>query len=63
MINQGPDQAPMIRPVVYCEDHGIIFTRIHPERSDTSLILRPRPGWEKLRSFMAGSAEPAQAGR
>ncbi len=59
VIDQGPGQPAMVRPVVQCTGHGIIFTRIHPDRADTSLILRPRPGWERLRSYMAGLAEPA----
>ncbi len=35
------------------------LTRIEPMKKETSMILRPRPGWEDLRSFISGEGEAA----
>lgn len=40
----------------------VILTRINPNRKETSMIIRPRPGWEDLRAFLAGENEPLAPG-
>lgn len=43
------------RPVVRLEVDGnlVILTRIYPESRSTSLLIRPRPGWESLRTYLS----------
>ena len=36
----------------------VIFTRIDPSQGNTSMVIRPRPGWEELRAFLAGENDP-----
>ncbi|GAX81116.1 hypothetical protein CEUSTIGMA_g8550.t1 [Chlamydomonas eustigma] len=50
------DGSTVTRPVIRTMISGmqVILTRIDPAKKETSMILRPRPGWEDLRSFIAG---------
>lgn len=45
------------RVVIRLPDYGLIFTRIDKYRRETSMIVRPRPGWNELRAYMAGEED------
>ncbi len=40
------------RPVIRLPERGAVLTRISPDRRETSMIMRPRPGWEDLRAYL-----------
>ncbi|KAK9920438.1 hypothetical protein M0R45_028993 [Rubus argutus] len=42
----------IIRPIVRLPDKNIVLTRINPEVRDTSVLVRLRPAWEDLRSYL-----------
>ncbi|KAI3805755.1 hypothetical protein L1987_21640 [Smallanthus sonchifolius] len=42
----------VIRPVIRLPDKNIVLTRINPEIRDTSVLVRLRPAWEDLRSYL-----------
>ncbi|XP_066332182.1 RNA polymerase II C-terminal domain phosphatase-like 1 isoform X1 [Miscanthus floridulus] len=46
------NQQPMTRPVIRLQDKNIILTRIDPLIRDTSVLVRLRPAWEDLRSYL-----------
>ncbi|KAJ9180591.1 hypothetical protein P3X46_008810 [Hevea brasiliensis] len=41
-----------IRPVIRLQDKNIVLTPINPEIRDTSVLVRLRPAWEDLRSYL-----------
>ncbi|KQJ83718.1 RNA polymerase II C-terminal domain phosphatase-like 1 [Brachypodium distachyon] len=43
---------PMIRPIIRLQEKSIIFTRINPSIRDTSVLVRLRPAWDDLRSYL-----------
>ncbi|KAK6917521.1 Double-stranded RNA-binding domain [Dillenia turbinata] len=43
---------PIIRPLIRLQDKNIILTRINPSIRDTSVLVRLRPAWEDLRSYL-----------
>eukprot|EP00250_Pteridium_aquilinum_P033241 c5357_g1_i1 orf=1255-4185(+) len=43
---------PLMRPVVRLQDRNMVFTRINPNIRDTSVLVRLRPAWEELRSYL-----------
>ncbi|XP_058109156.1 RNA polymerase II C-terminal domain phosphatase-like 2 isoform X3 [Magnolia sinica] len=43
---------PVIRPIIRLQDRNIVLTRINPEVRDTSVLVRLRPAWEDLRSYL-----------
>ncbi|KAG8037932.1 hypothetical protein GUJ93_ZPchr0024g29090 [Zizania palustris] len=43
---------PMTRPVIRLQEKNIILTRINPLIRDTSVLVRLRPAWEDLRSYL-----------
>ncbi|KAL6903739.1 hypothetical protein ACP4OV_004552 [Aristida adscensionis] len=45
-------QQPMARPVIRLQEKNIILTRINPLIRDTSVLVRLRPAWEDLRSYL-----------
>ncbi|KAK9817895.1 hypothetical protein WJX72_003895 [[Myrmecia] bisecta] len=49
------------RPVIRLPNQGVVFTRIDPERRETSMIMRTRPGWEALRAYLTGAMDRAPA--
>lgn len=49
------DGRLVMRPVIRLDD-GRVFTKIIPHRKDTAMIIRIRPGWEKLRQFLTGES-------
>ncbi|KAK9986076.1 hypothetical protein SO802_031027 [Lithocarpus litseifolius] len=42
----------IVRPVIRLQDKNIVLTRINPENRDTSVLVRLRPAWEDLRSYL-----------
>lgn len=50
----GPTMA---RPVVRLPELGLVFTRIAPERIETSMIMHVRPGWTGLREYLRPQAD------
>ncbi|KAG4216226.1 hypothetical protein ERO13_A01G228100v2 [Gossypium hirsutum] len=42
----------VVRPVIRLQDRNIVLTRINPEIRDTSVLVRLRPAWEELRSYL-----------
>ncbi|CAA0836000.1 RNA polymerase II C-terminal domain phosphatase-like 1 [Striga hermonthica] len=43
---------PIVRPLIRLQDRNIILTRINPLIRDTSVLVRLRPAWEELRSYL-----------
>ncbi|KAK7319660.1 hypothetical protein RJT34_04383 [Clitoria ternatea] len=42
----------IVRPLIRLQDRNIILTRINPQIRDTSVLVRLRPAWEELRSYL-----------
>ncbi|PON36796.1 Double-stranded RNA-binding domain containing protein [Parasponia andersonii] len=42
----------IIRPLIRLHEKNIILTRINPQIRDTSVLVRLRPAWEDLRSYL-----------
>ncbi|KAL9266616.1 RNA polymerase II C-terminal domain phosphatase-like 1-like protein, partial [Drosera capensis] len=42
----------VIRPIIRLQEKNIILTRINPQNRDTSVLVRIRPAWEDLRSYL-----------
>ncbi|KAJ7968526.1 RNA polymerase II C-terminal domain phosphatase-like 1 [Quillaja saponaria] len=46
------NHQPIVRPLVRLQEKNIILTRINPLIRDTSVLVRLRPAWEDLRSYL-----------
>ncbi|XVF25833.1 hypothetical protein REPUB_Repub13aG0247800 [Reevesia pubescens] len=46
------NHQPIIRPLIRLQEKNIILTRINPQIRDTSVLVRLRPSWEDLRSYL-----------
>ncbi|KAL5996411.1 hypothetical protein ACLOJK_026489 [Asimina triloba] len=46
------NHQPIIRPLIRLQEKNIILTRINPLIRDTSVLVRLRPAWEELRSYL-----------
>lgn len=46
------NHQPMIRPIIRLQEKSIILTRINPLIRDTSVLVRLRPAWDDLRSYL-----------
>ncbi|KAG6755999.1 hypothetical protein POTOM_039413 [Populus tomentosa] len=46
------NHQPLVRPLIRLPEKNIIFTRINPQIRDTSVLVRLRPAWEDLRSYL-----------
>ncbi|XP_057949749.1 RNA polymerase II C-terminal domain phosphatase-like 1 [Malania oleifera] len=46
------NHQPIVRPLIRLQDKNIILTRINPPIRDTSVLVRLRPAWEDLRSYL-----------
>ncbi|KAK1562299.1 hypothetical protein Q3G72_009756 [Acer saccharum] len=42
----------IVRPVIRLPERNVVLTRINPEIRDTSVLVRLRPAWEDLRSYL-----------
>ncbi|KAA8517393.1 hypothetical protein F0562_017686 [Nyssa sinensis] len=42
----------VLRPVIRLPERNLVLTRINPEIRDTSVLVRLRPAWEDLRSYL-----------
>ncbi|XWS15721.1 hypothetical protein CRYUN_Cryun34aG0026200 [Craigia yunnanensis] len=47
------NHQPIIRPLIRLQEKNIILTRINPQIRDTSVLVRLRPAWEDLRSYLS----------
>ncbi|EPS68977.1 hypothetical protein M569_05791, partial [Genlisea aurea] len=52
VLAMSDDQQTIIRPLIRLQDKNIILTRINPLIRDTSVLVRLRPAWEDLRSYL-----------
>ncbi|GFP94376.1 RNA polymerase ii c-terminal domain phosphatase-like 2 [Phtheirospermum japonicum] len=50
MLSDG--NLRVVRPVVRLPEKNIVLTRINPENRDTSVLVRLRPAWEDLKSYL-----------
>ncbi|KAK2972638.1 hypothetical protein RJ640_018345 [Escallonia rubra] len=50
MVSDG--QERVVRPVIRLPEKNLVLTRINPEIRDTSVLVRLRPAWEDLRSYL-----------
>ncbi|XP_024024041.1 RNA polymerase II C-terminal domain phosphatase-like 1 isoform X2 [Morus notabilis] len=46
------NHQPIVRPLIRLHEKNIILTRINPQIRDTSVLVRLRPAWEDLRSYL-----------
>lgn len=46
------NSQPLVRPLIRLPEKNIILTRINPLIRDTSVLVRLRPAWEELRSYL-----------
>ncbi|ESQ55201.1 hypothetical protein EUTSA_v10024324mg [Eutrema salsugineum] len=46
------NHQPLVRPLIRLQEKNIILTRINPMIRDTSVLVRLRPSWEELRSYL-----------
>lgn len=46
------NHQPLVRPLIRLQEKNIILTRINPLIRDTSVLVRLRPAWEDLRSYL-----------
>nr|DAD20889.1 TPA_asm: hypothetical protein HUJ06_022352 [Nelumbo nucifera] len=46
------NHQPIVRPLIRLQERNIILTRINPGIRDTSVLVRLRPAWEDLRSYL-----------
>ncbi|KAL3536505.1 hypothetical protein ACH5RR_004966 [Cinchona calisaya] len=42
----------VVRPIIRLPEKNIVLTRINPEVRDTSVLVRLRPAWEDLKSYL-----------
>ncbi|KAL5710349.1 protein-serine/threonine phosphatase [Ranunculus cassubicifolius] len=49
---QPIDKERIVRPIIRLKERNIVLTRINPEVRDTSVLVRLRPAWEDLRSYL-----------
>ncbi|KAF9599159.1 hypothetical protein IFM89_035438 [Coptis chinensis] len=52
VVSVGSEQEKIFRPVIRLKERNIVLTRINPEIRDTSVLVRLRPAWEDLRSYL-----------
>ncbi|KZV57582.1 RNA polymerase II C-terminal domain phosphatase-like 1 [Dorcoceras hygrometricum] len=46
------NHEPVRRPIIRLQEKSIVLTRINPLIRDTSVLVRLRPAWEDLRSYL-----------
>ncbi|GAB4833973.1 hypothetical protein Ancab_032223 [Ancistrocladus abbreviatus] len=51
-LEEVPNHEKFLRPVVRLQEKNIVLTRINPENHDTSVLVRLRPAWDDLRSYL-----------
>ncbi|KAK9064244.1 hypothetical protein SSX86_015624 [Deinandra increscens subsp. villosa] len=47
------NHQPLVRPIIRLQEKNIILTRINPLIRDTSVLVRLRPAWGDLRSYLS----------
>ncbi|XP_042042010.1 RNA polymerase II C-terminal domain phosphatase-like 1 [Salvia splendens] len=46
------NQQTIVRPLIRLQDKNIVLTRINPLIRDTSVLVRLRPAWEDLKTYL-----------
>ncbi|KAI4371084.1 hypothetical protein MLD38_019355 [Melastoma candidum] len=46
------NHPPLVRPLIHLPEKNIILTRINPGIRDTSVLVRLRPAWEDMQSYL-----------
>eukprot|EP00850_Spirogloea_muscicola_P004005 SM000017S02745 [mRNA] locus=s17:76845:83960:+ [translate_table: standard] len=49
-VNDGA--LPILRPIIRLPEKQLVLTRIDPANRDTSVLVKLRPAWEELRSYI-----------
>eukprot|EP00850_Spirogloea_muscicola_P009942 SM000057S18372 [mRNA] locus=s57:209995:217420:- [translate_table: standard] len=49
-VNDGT--LPILRPIIRLPEKQLVLTRIDPTNRDTSVLVKLRPAWEELRSYI-----------
>ncbi|KAJ6316127.1 hypothetical protein OIU78_019410 [Salix suchowensis] len=52
VLRSSDGHERVVRPVIRLPEKNIVLTRINPEIRDTSVLVRLRPAWEDLRSYL-----------
>ncbi|XP_059427943.1 RNA polymerase II C-terminal domain phosphatase-like 2 [Corylus avellana] len=52
VLRLSDNHERVVRPVIRLQEKNIVLTRINPENRDTSVLVRLRPAWEDLRSYL-----------
>ncbi|XP_047333951.1 RNA polymerase II C-terminal domain phosphatase-like 2 isoform X2 [Impatiens glandulifera] len=50
-VSNGNERV-VVRPIIRIPEKNTVLTRINPENRDTSVLVRLRPAWEDLRSYL-----------
>ena len=48
----GKDMRAVTRQVVRIPELGVVLTCVDPDKPETAMIMRLRPGWDALRAFI-----------
>ncbi|KAJ7961255.1 RNA polymerase II C-terminal domain phosphatase-like [Quillaja saponaria] len=51
-LSDSHEKEKVFRPIIRLPEKNIVLTRINPEVRDTSVLVRLRPAWEDLRSYL-----------
>ncbi|CAN4115926.1 unnamed protein product [Withania somnifera] len=52
VLQSSEGQEPVVRPVIRLLEKNVVLTRINPENRDTSVLVRLRPAWDELRTYL-----------
>ncbi|OIT26425.1 PREDICTED: RNA polymerase II C-terminal domain phosphatase-like 2 isoform X2 [Nicotiana attenuata] len=52
VLQLSEGQERVVRPVIRLLEKNVVLTRINPENRDTSVLVRLRPAWDELRTYL-----------
>ncbi|KAM3382166.1 RNA polymerase II C-terminal domain phosphatase-like 2 isoform X3 [Capsicum galapagoense] len=52
VLQLSEGQERVVRPVIRLLERNVVLTRINPENRDTSVLVRLRPAWDELRTYL-----------
>ncbi|XP_059305403.1 RNA polymerase II C-terminal domain phosphatase-like 2 isoform X1 [Lycium ferocissimum] len=52
VLQLSEGQERVVRPVIRLVEKNVVLTRINPENRDTSVLVRLRPAWDELRTYL-----------
>ncbi|XP_055812609.1 RNA polymerase II C-terminal domain phosphatase-like 2 isoform X1 [Solanum dulcamara] len=52
VLRLSEGQERVVRPVIRLLEKNVVLTRINPENRDTSVLVRLRPAWDELRTYL-----------